>query len=281
MRVLVTGAGGFIGRNILPFLKKGNVLFTPEREELNLFNEQDVKNYIVKNKIEVIVHLANPNPTKYVEDKIDRMVRDSIQMFLSIYNSRNLVRKIIYLGSGAIYDKTLDIVNISEDQCFRSIPKDDYGFGKYVIHKLGGDNVYNFCVFGCYGPGDAEYKFITHCILCCLRNEDITIKQDCLFDYMHVFDLGEIIAWAIKTNLKHNIYNACTGVKVSLLQIAKEVKKQMNSSSDIVILKNGYNKEYTASNRLLCEEFKHTFINIKDGIKKQIEWEEKQFTGND
>ena len=62
--VLLTGGTGFIGRNIKPILEEKVNLFAPTRNELNLKSECDVREYIKRNKINVIIHSANPNPVK-------------------------------------------------------------------------------------------------------------------------------------------------------------------------------------------------------------------------
>ena len=278
MNVLLTGAQGFIGRNIAPFLRKKYKLFSPNRFELNLLDEAEVKKYVKDNKIDIIIHSANPNPYKEANlDKNETFLRDSLRMFLIVLACKRFVKKIIFIGSGAMYDKTRDIVDIKECDFGNHIPIDEYAVAKYVMNMLAGDNVYNFVVFGCYGPTDDKSKFITHCIRCVLRNEKITIRQDCLFDYMHVNDLADILSWGIDNQLKYNTYNVVSGKKVSLFQIASIVRQKMNSDLPIVILNDGVNKEYTASNMRLLEEYDKTFISIEQGIEMQIEWEKDNF----
>ena len=276
-KVLFTGGTGFIGRNILPILSEQFDVLAPRRSELNLYDEKEVKNYIINNKIDYIVHSANPNPSKNELDKADKMLRDSLQLFMVLYNCKDLVKKMVYYGSGAIYDKTRDIVSVYEENANDYIPKDDYGFAKYIMNHLTTGNVYNLCVFGCYGPSDADSKFITHCIRCCLDNKPVTIRQDCMFDYMHVYDLGRITNWLLSSNPKHNMYNACSGLRVSLSDIAKEVIKQMNSDSSVVIQNPGWNKEYTASNDRLLKEYNGKFISLDEGIFIQIDWEKENY----
>jgi len=277
-KILFTGGTGFIGRNILPILSEQFDVLAPRRSELNLYDEKEVRNYIINNKIDYIVHSANPNPSKNELDKADRMLRDSLQLFMVLYSCRDLVKKLVYYGSGAIYDKTRDIVSVHEEDACDYIPKDDYGFAKYIMNHLTTGNVYNLCVFGCYGPSDADSKFITHCIRCCLDNKPVTIRQNCMFDYMHVYDLGRITNWLLSNNNpSHNMYNACSGLRVSLSDIAKEVIKQMNSNSPVVIQNTGWNNEYTASNERLLKEYKGSFISLKEGISIQIGWEKGNY----
>ena len=277
--ILFTGGTGFIGNNVIPRLSKSHIVFAPSRSELDLTDSGAISDYIMNNNIDIIIHCANPNPAKNSLDKTEEMIRKSLELFLSIYKCKDLVEKIIYVGSGAVYDKTKDIVLVSEEEAFGSFPIDDYGFAKYVINNMTHGNIYNLCVFGCYGPGDADYKFITHCIHCCINKKPITIRQNCFFDYMQVSDLAEIMIWMIESMPRYNMYNACTGTRISLLEIAQIVKQKMDSDSDIIVLNEGLNYEYTGSNKRLKEEYTKEFMDIYKGIDIQIEWELKNYRG--
>lgn len=279
-RVLVTGGTGFIGRNVCPYLKDKCDLFAPKREELNLLDEIAVKEYIVDNHIEIVFNLANPNPVKNSLDSPDTMFEDSIRSFLNLYRAQEHYEMMYTLGSGAEYDKSKDIINVTEEEEQRSVPYDSYGLAKYTINQIisMSPKQCNLRIFGCYGPTDADSKFITHAIKCCLRNTDITIKQDCFFDYLHVSDLGRILGFFINHKPNFHSYNVCSGTRLSLSQIANVVKKQMDSDKKIVLLNDGWNKEYTASNaRILSEIGDFDFVTIEEGVRIQIEYERKVF----
>lgn len=278
--VLFTGKTGFIGRNVMPILEKHFTVFAPDRSELDLRSFGSVKNFFETNKIDIVYHCANPNYTRSTGDKAESMMSDSIRLFLNLYAFRNKYEKMIYLGSGAEYNKVLEISNVEENDCFRSPPDDDYGLAKYTMNLLAdkSENVYNLCVFGCYGPGDDESKFITHCIRCCLRNEPITIRQDCKFDYIHVSDLARIMLWAGENTLGHHMYNISGGRHVFLSEIAEMVRLEMGCDLPIKILSSGLNREYTCNgNRLWRESQLPPPMSLENGIAHQIKWEKEHF----
>ena len=279
-RVLVTGSTGFVGRNTRDYLETVCDLYAPSRAELNLLEEDSVRDYIAKNRIEVVLNLANPNPVKNVLDKQNTMFEDSMRIFLNLYRAQDCYEMMYTLGSGAEYDKSKDAVQGTEEEELRSLPYDSYGLTKYLANSLIAQSIKqcNLRIFGCYGPTDHESKFITHAIRCCLRNEDITIRQDCYFDYMHVYDLGKIMGFFIDHTPRYRSYNVCTGTRVRLSEIAGKVKTMMGSDSKIVLLNDGYNKEYTGSNqRLLKEMGDYKFMSLEEGIRLQIEEERKGF----
>ena len=278
-KVLVTGGTGFVGRNTCEYLRTVCDLYAPRRAELNLLDEQAVRQYISANKIEVVLNLANPNPVKNSLDKADTMFEDSIRVFLNLYRAQDCYEMMYTLGSGAEYNKNLDAVQVTEEEENRSLPYDSYGLAKYTMNQIIANSIKqcNLRIFGCYGPTDHESKFITHAIRCCLNQEDITIRQDCYFDYMHVFDLGRIMGFFVNHTPRYRSYNVCTGTRVLLSEIAERVRRQMNSTSKVVILKDGFNKEYTGANlRLLSELGDYSFISLDEGIRIQIEAEKRE-----
>lgn len=272
-KVLLTGGTGFIGRNIKQPLSEVCELYVPTRNELNLLEEQEVKKYLCKKQIDIVIHAANPNPVKNTLDKQETMFADSIRVFMNLYCAEEYYDRMYTLGSGAEYDKSKDIVLISEEEEGRSIPYDSYGLAKFTMNQLieHSNKQCNLRIFACYGPTDHESKFITHAIRCCLNQEPITIRQDCYFDYMHVSDLTKVLKHFIFHDPVYKAYNVCTGKRYLLSQIADMVRKKMKAENDIIILKEGLNKEYTGSNKRLIEELgDFQFLSIESGIDLQI-----------
>ncbi len=279
-KILFTGGTGLVGRNVLPILRKDHEVAAPARQDLNLKDTKEVEDYIKEGKFDVIIHSANPNPVKNSRfDSESMMLEDSLRIFMNLYRNRKYCEKLLYLGSGAECDKTEEIRGISENLEDRAIPKDIYGFGKYIMNELAlsSTNVYNLRLFACYGPFDHESKFITHCIRCCLRGEEITIRQNCMFDYIHVYDLAKVMLYAIENDLEEHVYNVGSGQRYSLFEIAEKVRAQMSCTKPIVILKDGWNKEYTPDvSRLEAEAgLTEQFLSLDDGIALQIMHERK------
>ena len=279
-RVLFTGGTGFVGKNVIPFLKDEVEIIAPKRSELNLFEYESIKRFLIDNNIQIVVHSANPNPVKNIADESVDMFKGSLEIFMNFYRAQDYYEKMLYIGSGAEYDKRYDISYIKETEIGNHQSTDDYGFAKYIMNELArkSEKVYNLRLFACYGPYDFSTKFITHAISCCLKKEPITIRQDCWFDYLHVYDFAKIIKYFIVNTPQYHDYNICSGKKIKLSQIAEKVIGQMHSESEIVLLNPGMNKEYTADNSRLLKEFTfNSEITLDEGIALQIEWEKKEY----
>lgn len=278
--VLLTGASGFIGRNIAPILEKTCTLLTPTRRELNVLDGNALSSYIEKHGVQVLIHSANPNPVKNPKDdgNID-MFATSLKSYMNIFRLRESCPRILYFGSGAEYDKRYDIACVAEDDLKSSNPVDAYGEAKYIMNSLTktSDNITNLRVFGCYGPHDHDSKFITHCIRSVILGRDITIRQDCKFDYLHVYDLAKIVDYFVHNQPQYRDYNVASGDPVYLSEIARMVLDIMESNLGIRIACPGLNHEYTASVARLEKETGLTtkFISLREGIQLQIQFEKK------
>ena len=276
MKMLLTGGTGFVGRNVLPALARQFSVDAPGRSELNLLDELSVETFVRNGGYDVVVHLANSTPAKNKVDRADRILAHSLRAYFNLRRNADAFGKMLYIGSGAEYDKRYPIASASEADIGRHVPEDDYGFAKYVMNEDARQsaNVYNIRVFGCYGPTDAKTKFIRDAIDCCLENRPITIRQDCMFDYMYVEDLARVIKAMSDASLRHHDYNVCTGRRIALSEVAAEVARQMGNDRSIEIGKPGWNREYTASNSRFMAEFPDfEFTSIEDGIARQIAWQ--------
>ena len=280
-KILLTGSSGFIGSNVLPFLKDRYEVYAPKRNELDVRNPAQVGNYLSENRFDVIVHFASPSPVRSAHlDSYENLFEDSLKIFMNFYTKRDLFGKMIYSGSGAEFDKRRDISLIDENKIGESIPVDGYGLSKYIINELARNsgNIYNLRIFACYGPGEYDSKFITHAIRCCLSNKPITIHQDCYFDYLYVDDYARYVLHLIEAAPRFHDYNATSGTRIKLSTIAELVRREMKNPDSVQILNTGMNLEYTADNsRILAETGITCLVSIEEGIKRLINWEKRRY----
>ena len=257
-RVLLTGAGprGFVGRNIAPYLSKHYELFTPSSQELNLCDYEAVSRYLDEHDIGVVIHGAAQNIIRTTPE--DAMKHD-LQMFFHFDKLSMNLEKVLIFGSGADYDKRLPMNMVREEEIGRSVPEWYYGLEKYImtLHARKSRNLYNLRLFGIFGKYEHwQSKFISN--LCCKAMYDLplTVRQNCMFDYMFVEDLSPIVEWFLEHEPKYHDYNVCTGQAVDLVSIAKIVHKVSGKNLPIIVGKEGWNLSYTADNSRLAEEMR-------------------------
>ena len=271
-KLFLTGGTGFIGRNILPVLREKFEVVAPTRAEMDVNNQKSIDAFLNENKPDVLVHCAIVNPAK-AADTGRNILTDTLRSFLCL--TRHYFEKIVYIGSGAEYDKSKDIANVSEEDIGKNIPADEYGLAKYALNEIArsSKNIVNIRIFGCYGPMEPERRFIRHAIDCCLKNEPVTIRQDCRFSYVFVKDLARAVLRVSENETRHHDYNICSGT-YKLSELADIVKKQMNNPLPTQIGAKGFNNEYTGINTRFTTEFPDfEFTPIEQGIAEQISWQ--------
>lgn len=276
MNIFITGAHGFVGRNLAEYLRRTTqyVLFTPKSSELDLLNENAVDDYITRHKIDIIIHGANRGGGRDTVDMKD-VVHLNLRMFFNIVKHAPKVQKIIHLGSGAEYGKHKPIVDVIEEDALKVLPIDDYGFYKSIcaryIDKC--DNIYNLRIFGAYGKYENyRFKFISNTIVKNLLGLPIEIMQNVYFDYISIDDMLPMIAYFIENDGQYRTYNISKGEKVDLITLAQAVNDVSDLKSEIVVKNSGLNLEYTSCNDRIMREHSFYLSTHRETITKLMDY---------
>lgn len=277
MKILLTGSGGFIGKNLKSYLQEKYELLTPRSYELDLTNQDAVKVYFDTHNIDFIIHCGSIGGARGIADK-DTTIEDNLAMVDNLLGAkRNDVRMILF-GSGAMYGKTRDLHRVSESSIGEFIPEDLYGQSKLEISKLvkTREDVLMLNIFACYGYGEKENRFPSYAINQLLRGEDIAINRNVIFDYLFVEDMQRIIEYFIEHKPQDNIINITPSESVSLLKIAQIVNGFAKEPVNISIQTEGLNNEYTGDNSLLLKNYPSIqFTSIECGLKKLYEYKKE------
>ena len=134
MRILLTGSGGFIGKNLKLYLQDKFELLTPRSYELDLTNSNAVVEYFRTNDIDFIIHCGSIGGARGVQDK-DSTIEDNLAMVDNILLNKKASARVILFGSGAMYDKSRALHKIKEAQIGEVVPNDLYGKSKLLISE--------------------------------------------------------------------------------------------------------------------------------------------------
>lgn len=269
MNILITGASGFVGRNIKEYLERrgGYEVHTPTSRELNCLNENAVKRYLEKQYFDYVLHFA------VYGDGIDKskdgtkVLEYNLRFFLNFAKCSHLYGKMFYTGSGAEYDKRYEISMVKEDEVGRTVPVDQYGLMKYVIGQMieQSYNIYNLRLFGIFGK--YEYyptKFISN--VCCkaIKGIPLSMRQNVYFDYLWVEDFARMLEYFLHHEPKHHTYNMVSGQPISLQEICESVLSIASENLPVYVCREGMANAYTASNERFmkeCGDFAYTPAN--------------------
>lgn len=270
-QILLLGSSGFVGKNLYEYLNNRSYsIDSPRHCELDVLSEIDVLKYLRKKQYDVVINALDRN------GKENNYFESRLRMFQNLAIHSDLYGKMIYFGSGAEYGRELPVCSIEENEINRVIPSDTYGFCLQQMNDYArkSDNIYNFRLFGIFGKYELwNQRFISNAICKAISCYPITIRQDRYMDYLYIDDLCKIVEWAINNKPKFHDYNAVSGRKYSLYELAGTVQKVMHTDVPIYIAKDGYFNEYTASNkRLLAEMCDFEVESIDLSIKKLSQW---------
>lgn len=269
MRILLTGSGGFIGKNLKSYLKDKYELLTPRSYELDLINTDAVAKYFKENDIDFVIHCGSVGGARGVQDR-DTTIEDNLAMVDNILANKKTATRVILFGSGAMYDKSRNLYKVKESQIGEIIPNDLYGKSKLLIAEKikNRKDVLMLNIFACYGYGEKESRFPSYAINKAIQGEDILINQNVIFDYLFVEDMAKIVEHFITTEPKNNIINITPSKSSSLKEIAEIVQSYSQKNINIKILNEGMNFEYTGDNTLLLNNFENLkFTSLEVGLK--------------
>lgn len=246
MKILITGSNGFIGRNLKKYLSNmGYDIDGLSRNELNLLDKEDVTLFLCEKYYDVIIHTAVEGGRRTKPDS-EEMFYNNILMVYNLLSNKNHFGRMITFGSGAELDRTM---NINEETIFEErYPIDYYGMSKNVIAKLClvEPQLYNFRIFNCFGPDEADGRLIRGNIEKKLRDEPMTMFSNRLMDFFYIDDLGKIVenfivnkdfpktidcVYDTKYRL-HDILNAinnCSNNKVEIISTVDSSVNKINS----------------------------------------------------
>lgn len=278
MVIMLTGRSGYIGRNLYEQMEGRYQVLAPLRQELDLMDSDGVRRYLEQHRVDAVIHCAT-TPGHRNAPQVPDLAARNIRMFLNFERNRHLFGRMIYLGSGAIYDMRFYTPRMQEENYDNHVPVDAHGFSKYVISKLvdSCDNIIELRLFGVFGKyEDYTIRFISNAICKGLHGLPITLKQNRRFDYVCVDDLLPVIEHFLRNPFTHKCYNVTSDETVDLESIAELVRKCANRDIDIVIQQPGLGLEYSGDNaRLKSAMGRLPFAPLAISVRKLFKWYEK------
>lgn len=278
MNIFLTGGSGFIGKNIIAALSCDHNILAPSSSELDLTDERAVADLFNANCIDVVIHSAVKPGHRNATDHSGQLYANT-RMFFNIMRNAGNFGKMIFLGSGAVYDVRQSMEKVPENYFDTHVPADEHGFSKYIIakHAEKYENIVKLRLFGIFGRfEDYAIRFISNAICKTLFDLPITLRQNRRIDYLYIDDLMPVLEHFIHNTARYSSYNITPDSSVDLLSIAEMVKVRSGKDHQIIVGCPGMGLEYSGDNsRLKAEVQGITFTPLVKAIDKLYCWYEK------
>lgn len=275
MKVLITGGSGFIGRNLVEDLGGRYEIAAPTSAELNLLDEDCVREYLRAGHFDAVVHTATTRSNRRMgapDDMLDRNCR----MYFNLARNHKMFGRMLHFGSGAEYSRAGLPPKVGESYFDTHVPKDPYGFSKYICtkHAETQSNIYVLRLFGVFGKYEAwDVRFISNACARVVKGLPIVIRQNVLFDYLYVRELAKLLTLFLEHEPREKTYNMCRGETYSLLELAKMVAAAAGGGSEIIVRNAALGAEYSGDNtRMMNELGGFVFRAMSDCVGELYQW---------
>lgn len=250
MKIFFTGHRGFLGKSCIPHLENFHEVFT---SEIDLTNDHDLEKFILKNKIDFIIHAAVRAGRRNEPDTASNLY-DNLLMF------ENLARfeiPMINFCSGAAYDRRFPIENVTEDELGKTIPVDNYGLSKFIISKriLTIDHVWNLRFFNCFGKEETKDRFTAVNIRNYKNKKSMILHKNMHMDFFYIEDFIRVLDFYINSIFSISVpkdLNLVYQQKYSFVELAELINTLSTHQVDIELHDDSYYNSYTGCGNLLA-----------------------------
>ena len=306
-KIFVAGHKGMVGSSLVRSLKKQDVeIITKDKNDLNLLNQKDVKNFFKNEKIDQVylaaakvggIYANNKYPADFIYQNL--MIQNNV-----IHNAfLNGVKKLLFLGSSCIYPKNTN-QPIKEDQILTG--KLEQTNEPYAIAKIAGiklcesynrqygesHNIDYRCIMptNLYGPGDNYHPEKSHVIPGLIYRfhkakingfPEVTIwgSGKPKREFLYVDDMARASIYLMSldkkiynkhTSLMCSHINVGSGNELSVKELSQKIKEIVEFKGKIIFdldKPDGTLRKFLNSTRLENLRFKPK-ISLREGLKK-------------
>ena len=296
MKILITGAGGFIGSNICNLLSNSYTVLALSRNfdkleknpniichHSNMADYYSLENIFFNFKPDVVIHCAwaGGNASKDLNEmwQVDN-INQSIELLrlCSLFN----VEHFIGFGSSAEYGNYDQKFN-DDSYCF---PNTMYGITKnsfkMISEKYCQMNDIKFTwirpVFT-YGPRDVQTRLIPKAILSFLTNKDLTLnKCSANVDYLYIDDFCRAINNIVEQKLQ-GTYLVCSDQETNVKSLVEIIYNKIKPSSQLIFDHNLQDNSHQyicgTSKKLMTLSNWKPLIDLESGLDKTISYFQK------
>lgn len=182
MKILITGKNGYIAKSIYSELNKIYNITLIGRDDFNLLDFEQTRDYFANKYFDVIIHTAVSGGNRLVNET-NYDIDINLQMYYSLLQNKKNYGKLISFGSGA------ELYNAESP----------YGLSKKIIAKSMRhyDDMFNIRIYAVFDENELDTRFIKSNIIRYINGEKLIIHQDKFMDFFYMKDLIQLCNYYI------------------------------------------------------------------------------------
>ena len=259
MKILVTGATGFVGQHVVRWLVNNGYTVTAtgtSTEKAKAFDwfekvkfipcdyfSEDVDYYELFEQPDIVIHIAWKGLPNYMDQIHMENLYASSRLLLSFIKHHNV--KIVGLGT----DKEYGVVNGLLSENMPTNPNTVYGIAKDTLRRnveiLATQNKLSWNwirLFFVYGDGQSPKSLLPQ-LETAILNGDAEFPMsggEQLRDYLHIEQAAEYICKIALQNKVNGVVNCCSGDTISVRRLVENKIHEMNASIALKLGVYGY-----------------------------------------
>lgn len=260
MRILITGAKGYLGSTLNKVLERNFQVTAISREDFDLTNSHETEQFFAHNlNFDVVLHCAsigidNPRSENW------KILDDNLRMYYNLLENNNNFKKLINFGTGAETDNVLN-----------QFP---YGMSKNIIAKSIADTegFYNIRLFGLFNENELDKRFIKSSLRRYINREPIIIHENKLMDFFYMDDLIKVVGYYINNIDSPDLpkeLNCCYEHILSLKNIANNIINNLSDYKVEIIVESQNRTGYKSDCQFPLKDIELT--GLDQGIKEVYE----------
>ncbi|MFW2440689.1 MAG: NAD-dependent epimerase/dehydratase family protein [Arenicellales bacterium] len=251
MKVLVTGANGFLGNTVIkPLIERGHDIVALTRSPVDkhsvkyyvswvkgdIHSPTEIEKIIKDEKPDGLLHLAWDTTHGNYWNSNKNLRWTAASLYLAESFIRHGGKRIVVAGTSAEYkwgqNQLLD-ENTSEFS-----PDSLYGINKHSLHEILQASVIQNDVswawghiFNIFGPGEKKERLIPRVIIKLINNEEVLFDDGMLYrDFLYVDDAGSAFAALLDCNVQGSV-NIASGKAITVKYLVQTIAKILGKSS--------------------------------------------------
>ena len=281
MNILVTGAAGFIGKNLVGELKKShNRIYTLDKLDavgidfvVDITNEYDLLEVFKKVNFDKVVHLAGKAGVRESKSNPNSYIHNNIIGFTNVLECciKTNVKQVIYASSSSVYGEEYGLSE--EDKCDKQLSI--YAVTKKCNENLAYTYSHNYGIkttglrfFSVFGLGMRQDLMIYKILDSLMNNKPITVYGDGTQerDFTYIHTILQTIHKLVEDEQENNyeVYNLGNEKPMSLKYVIDYISASLHKVPNII---------YVNSDSQDCKKTCSDNTKIKEKYGDIIQWD--------